>query len=99
MVARFSFMGKKISKGLHNRIFFYNFAMSIMEKLWSQQLARHHKKYVIPCIKLALKVFSFMANIGALCIIVGAVLEFGFVLTERLKDELHLVYFWHGICS
>ena len=94
MVARFSFMGKKISKGLHNRIFFYNFAMSIMEKLWSQQLARHHKKYVIPCIKIALKVFSFMANIGALCIIVGAVLEFGFVLTERLKDELHLVYFW-----
>lgn len=34
-----------------------------------------------------------MASIGALCIIVGAVLEFGFVLTDRLKEELDLVYF------
>jgi Trk-type K+ transport system membrane component len=35
-----------------------------------------------------------MADIGALCVIVGAILEFGFVLTERLQNELNLVYFW-----
>lgn len=43
---------------------------------------------------MALKVFSFMAHVAALCVIVGAVLEFGFELSERLKDEFSLVYFW-----
>ena len=54
----------------------------------------YYKKYVRPCINIALKVFAFMANVAALCVIVGAVLEFGFVLSERLKDELDLIYFW-----
>ena len=35
-----------------------------------------------------------MANVAALCVIVGVVLEFGFVLSDRLKSELDLVYFW-----
>ena len=65
-----------------------------MKKLWFQQLARYHKKHVIPCISIALKVFAFIASIGALCVIIGAILEFGFVLTSKLKDELDLVYFW-----
>jgi potassium uptake TrkH family protein len=43
---------------------------------------------------MALKVFTFMANVAALCLIVGAVLEFGFVLSDQLKYELNLVYFW-----
>ena len=33
-------------------------------------------------------------NIAALCVIVGAILEFGFELSDRLKDEFDLVYFW-----
>ena len=37
---------------------------------------------------------TFLADIAALCVIVGAILEFGFVLTERLENELNLVYFW-----
>ena len=35
-----------------------------------------------------------MTNIAALCVIVGAILEFGFELSDRLKDEFDLVYFW-----
>lgn len=35
-----------------------------------------------------------MANVGALCVIVGAVLELGFELSERLKSEFDLVYLW-----
>ena len=35
-----------------------------------------------------------MANVGALCVIVGAVLEMGFELSERLKSEFDLVYLW-----
>ena len=54
----------------------------------------YYKKYVRPCINIALKVFAFMAHVAALCVIVGAVLEFGFVLSERLKSELELIYFW-----
>lgn len=64
-----------------------------MKNLWCKQIPHPNKKYVVPFISIALKVFSFMASIGALCIIVGAVLEFGFVLTDRLKEELDLVYF------
>ena len=33
----------------------------------------YYKKYVRPCINIALKVFAFMANVAALCVIVGAV--------------------------
>jgi len=54
----------------------------------------YYKKYVRPCINIALKVFAFMANVAALCVIVGAVLEFGFVLSDQLKSELDLIYFW-----
>ena len=43
---------------------------------------------------MALRIFSFMAHVAALCVIVGAVLEFGFELSERLKSEFSLVYFW-----
>ena len=35
-----------------------------------------------------------MAHVAALCMIVGAVLEFGFELSARLKSELNWVYFW-----
>ena len=54
----------------------------------------YYKKYVRPCVNIALKAFAFMANVAALCVIVGVVLEFGFVLSDRLKSELDLVYFW-----
>ena len=64
-----------------------------MKNLWYKQIPHPNEKYVVPFISIALMVFSFMASIGALCIIVGAVLEFGFVLTDRLKEELDLVYF------
>lgn len=43
---------------------------------------------------MALKVTGFMANVGALCVIVGAVLELGFELSERLKSEFDLVFLW-----
>ena len=35
-----------------------------------------------------------MANVGAMCVIVGAVLEMGFELSERLKSEFDLVFLW-----
>ena len=54
----------------------------------------YYKKYVRPCINIALKVFAFMAHVAALGVIVGAVLEFGFALSDRLKSEFGLVYFW-----
>jgi Trk-type K+ transport system membrane component len=58
------------------------------------QYMPYHNKYVQPCFNLALKLFAVLANIAALCTIVGAVLEFGFDLSEQLIDELNLVYFW-----
>lgn len=65
-----------------------------MERIWAQHYRLYHKKYVAPCINIALKVFAFMAHVAALCVIVGAVLEFGFSLSDRLKSEFSLVYFW-----
>ena len=65
-----------------------------MERIWPQQNAIFHNNYVRSCIKNAIKVMTFLADIAALCVIVGAILEFGFVLTERLENELNLVYFW-----
>ena len=35
-----------------------------------------------------------MADVAALCIFVGAILEFGFDLSHKLISELNLVYFW-----
>lgn len=54
----------------------------------------YYNKYVKPCVNMAFKVFAFMAHVAALCVIVGAVLEFGFALSDRLKSEFGLVYFW-----
>lgn len=65
-----------------------------MKILWAQDFAPYHKKYVAPYVDMALMAFSFMANLGALCVIVGGVLEFGFELTNQLIRELDLVYFW-----
>lgn len=65
-----------------------------MKILWAQDFAPYHKKYVAPYVDMALMAFSFMANLGALCVIVGGVLEFGFELTNKLIRELDLVYFW-----
>ena len=65
-----------------------------MERIRPQHYRLYHKKYVAPCINMALKVTGFMANVGALCVIVGAVLEMGFELSERLKSEFDLVYLW-----
>ena len=65
-----------------------------MERIWPQHNALFHNNYVRSCIKNAIKVMTFLADIAALCVIVGAILEFGFVLTERLQNELNLVYFW-----
>ena len=65
-----------------------------MKILWPQNFAPYHKKYVVPSINMALKIISFMSSLGALCIIVGSILEFGFVLTDRLISELDMVYFW-----
>ena len=65
-----------------------------MKRIWAQHYRFYHKKYVAPCINIALKVLTFMANVAALCVIVGAVLEFGFSLSDRLKSEFSLVYFW-----
>ena len=62
--------------------------------MWAQNFAPYHKKYVAPYVDMALMAFSFMANLGALCVIVGGVLEFGFELTNKLIRELDLVYFW-----
>ena len=54
----------------------------------------YYNKYVRPCVNMALKFFAFMAHVAALCVIVGAILEFGFALSERLQSELDLVYLW-----
>ncbi len=63
-------------------------------KGWPQHYTLYHKKYVTPCVSVALKVIAFFTDVAALCVIVGAVLEFGFVLSDRLRNELNLVYLW-----
>ena len=63
-------------------------------KGWPQHYTLYHKKYVTPCVNVALKVIAFFTDVAALCVIVGAVLEFGFVLSDRLRNELNLVYLW-----
>ena len=62
--------------------------------IWPQNYTLYHKKYVAPCINIALKVLDFLANVAALGVIVGAVLEFGFDLSGRLKSEFDLVFLW-----
>lgn len=61
---------------------------------WPQHYTLYHKKYVTPCINMVIKVIDLMTNIAALCVIVGAVLEFGFELSDQLKSEFDLVFFW-----
>lgn len=61
---------------------------------WPQHYTLYHKKYMIPCINMVIKVIDLMTNIAALCVIVGAVLEFGFELSDQLKSEFDLVFFW-----
>ena len=65
-----------------------------MERIRPQHYRLYHKKYVAPWINMALKVTGFMANVGAMCVIVGSVLEMGFELSERLKSEFDLVFLW-----
>ena len=62
--------------------------------IWPQNYTLYHKKYLAPCINMALKVLDFLANVAALSVIVGAVLEFGFDLSGRLKSEFDLVFLW-----
>ena len=54
----------------------------------------YHRKYVAPLIKAALAIISFFAYLAALFMIVSAVLEFGFRLTETQLVELNWLYFW-----
>ncbi len=68
--------------------------MMRFSKLTSRRHALYYEKYVAPHVIGLLKVLSFLAAVGSLCMIVGAVLEMGFDLTDRLRQELNWVYFW-----
>ena len=59
-----------------------------------KRLMLYHQKYVAPLINTALGVISFFAYLASLFMIVSAVLEFGFRLTERQAEELNWLYFW-----
>ena len=54
----------------------------------------YHRKYVSPLIDTALEVISFFAYTASLFMIVSAVLEFGFRLTDKQTEELNWLYFW-----
>ena len=41
-------------------------------KGWPQHYTLYHKKYVTPCVNVALKVIAFFTDVAALCVIVGA---------------------------
>ena len=53
----------------------------------------YQQKYISPYVNAALQVVSFMAHLAAAFLIVSATLEFGFELTDRLKNELNWLYF------
>ncbi len=74
-------------------VIFPDFMMRFL-KLTSRRHTLYYEKYVAPHVIGLLKVLSFLAAVGALCMIVGAVLEMGFDLTDRLRQELNWVYFW-----
>ena len=59
-----------------------------------QRLMIYHRKYVAPFVNAALGVVSFFASLASLFMIVSAVLEFGFRLTDEQLDELTWLYFW-----
>ena len=53
-----------------------------------------HQKYVAPFLDTALGVISFFAYAASLFMIVSAIMEFGFRLTDEQTDELTWLYFW-----
>ena len=59
-----------------------------------KRLMLYHQKYVAPLVNTTLGVISFFAYLASLFMIVSAVLEFGFRLTERQAEELNWLYFW-----
>ena len=54
----------------------------------------YHQKYVAPFINAALGVISFFAYLASLFMIVSAILEFGFRLTDKQTEEFTWLYFW-----
>ena len=54
----------------------------------------NHQKHVVPLLNMALGVISFLANTASLFMIVSAIVEFGFQLTEKQILELNWIYFW-----
>ena len=48
----------------------------------------NHQKHVVPLLNMALGVISFLANTASLFMIVSAIVEFGFQLTEKQVLEL-----------
>ena len=60
----------------------------------SKRFMLYHQKYVAPLISTTLGVISFFAYMSSLFMIVSAVLEFGFRLTEDQIEELNWLYFW-----
>ena len=54
----------------------------------------NHQKHVVPLLNMALGVISFLANTASLFMIVSAIDEFGFQLTEKQVLELNWLYFW-----
>ena len=65
-----------------------------MERIWNRHYIFYRKKSVTACINMSIKIIDFLALVAALCVIVGAVLEFGFDLSDQLQSELDLVYLW-----
>ena len=63
-------------------------------KLTSRRHVLYYEKYVAPHVVGLFRVLSFIAAVGSLCMIVCAVLEMGFNLTDRLRMEFNWVYFW-----
>ena len=59
-----------------------------------RRLMLYHQKYVAPLVNTALGVISFFAFMASLFMIVSAVLEFGFRLTDAQIEEFNWLYFW-----
>ena len=54
----------------------------------------NHQKHVVQLLNMALGVISFLAYTASLFMIVSAIVEFGFQLTEKQVLELNWLYFW-----
>ena len=59
-----------------------------------RRLMLYHQKYVAPLVNTALGVISFFAFMASLFMIVSAILEFGFRLTDAQIEEFNWLYFW-----